>query len=231
MNHYSAVTRRENVRLYMLTGIIFLIGFIYDYYRPQFECVAIGSVTTITMSGCYKLTSDIDVTQKSGVGLWVSAEDVDIDLNGKKIYATQESNLATGIYIAAGQWTKIHDGHIDGLLFGIRAEADPGEKVGNVELNHVEVSNGTARGVQIRAASAHISQSIFRDLSGYPDWPGTPTIAVELEVESCRFENNEIHNIRSETGGAAIAISFLGGRKKCSLERNKVTDMMSEPQT
>ena len=95
--------------------------------------------TVIRDSGCVRVVKDIAVTEPGGSALVVFADRVSIDLGGYSLAGPGADSSVPGIHVIGGEDISIRNGSIRGFLFGIRAEPNGSDEIGNLAVERILV--------------------------------------------------------------------------------------------
>ncbi|MDX1746121.1 MAG: hypothetical protein R3324_09310 [Halobacteriales archaeon] len=159
-----------------------------------------GFPVTVSESGSYRLTSDLDVGTTAG-GISITAADVTIDLNGFEISTT--SGSGNGIAIdSTSHNVEIRNGTVRGFNYGVFLS--PGVEIarivdvraiGNQEYGFMTQGNGTL----VRGCTAADNKSGFRGFEG------------SLILESIAYGNTEYGMVLNGTAWGSNILSGNNG--------------------
>lgn len=179
----------------------------------------------IEAPGCYRLTADLTVSNPRDTGIVIRYGNVRLDLNGHRISTARNvapEGVAIGIGIIGAKNVVVENGHIDGFLYGVRA--DPLGKLAseNLTFRHLTISNSTFRGMDINGSHNVIENNIVENTGGTHLFENSAAVAIATGGPGCRVRGNRVIDLHPEGQGDAVGILASANSVGCEIERNDV---------
>lgn len=186
------------------------------------ECAEISLPAVLRSSGCYRVTADHQASSPNDAAITALAQYVKIDLNGHTLTGSGPESLAAGIHAIGTERIKIENGEINHFLYGVRIDPSPERNVVEATVREIKVSEGSARGIFVRAAHATIENNHINNLAGFSGWPASHTMGIELMADKCQVEGNRIVDYFPEGVGEAVGISLSSSVSGCTVSKNRI---------
>jgi len=172
------------------------------------NCTAITALPyTISASGVYCLTGDININIAGGSAIDIQANSVIVDLNGHKIgnLAAGPATVASGIHAASRQNITIKNGTIRGFYSGIEL-TDPVSQ-GHV-IEGVRLGQNTVQGIYVEGRGLIIRNNQVVATGGTSLSANANAYGIRLVGLYNRVINNDVITVTKQGTGQSIGIFF-----------------------
>ncbi len=166
---------------------------------------------TINTQGVYCLNANLETNLASGAALFISVNNVVIDLNGHKIgnLAAGQATTAIGIYAYQRQNITIRNGTVRGFHIGIVLEdATPFTTSQGHIIEDIRADLNTNIGIDVKGRGNIIRNNIVVS-TGRTDVTDSDAWGIYVAGPGNRIINNDVYETKEHGAGAAYAI--LGG--------------------
>lgn len=162
----------------------------------------------IAEEGRYCLTSSLSTTMRQGIAIWITVDNVVLDLNGFKLegLADRETTTAMGVFAGSPQNITVRNGTIRGFRYGTSLLAQ------NVTVEHVRADRNTFVGIQAAGAGMLIRNNQVIETGGTTIAPNLgPGFGIMVSGPSPRVLNNDVTGFPGEPSSRITGIFLSGG--------------------
>lgn len=195
------------------------------------NCITIDTApTTLTKPGCYKLQQDLHVATPGDNAITVAADNVRIDLAGRRIVGPGDpKGSGNGVYANAVSNLEITNGSIKGFLYGVRIDGGSrGDASANIKARKLIARDNFFRGISIEAGNAEISGNKVVNTGRTTLFADAYAAAIEVKGRHCKVKKNLVDGVFATGIGEGIGISLSHNRKGCVVADNVIgTDRAS----
>lgn len=192
------------------------------FYATTLGCQKIDVANFVILkSGNYCLAGDIEV--EDGVGIYINAKDVALNLEGKCIRGRADAHgKEVGISIQADSGdVRIENGCISGMLYGIHALA--GSK--NVTVSDMTLQSNLFRGVRLDSDRVTVRNLRVEDTGGTKYYDDAINMGIEVRAAHCEITENEVVETYPTDCGEGIGIAQTGDRvDACEISNNRIAN-------
>jgi hypothetical protein len=183
---------------------------------------------TISASGVYCLTDDLNTNLASGNAIEIAANSVILDLNGHKIgnLSAGPGNAATGIYAAQRQNITIKNGTVRGFLFGISLDDTfPYTNSQGHVVEDIRADRNTYAGISALGRGIVVRNSQVAATGGTTLFaPNANAYGIQVYGPGNRVLDNDVVSVTKQGSGTAWGIYFASSTDDGVAVNNRITE-------
>ncbi len=173
------------------------------------DCTEITSLPyTISTQGVYCLRGNLETNMASGSAIWITVNNVVIDLNGHKIgnLAAGQATNATGIGASQRQNITIRNGTVRGFYYGIwMNDSSPYTTSQGHIIEDIRADLNTFAGIKVMGRGNIIRNNIVVS-TGRTDVTDSWAYGIYVTGPGNRIINNDVYETKEHGAGGAYGI-------------------------